>query len=182
MGGINHQLIWLVYGIALPTRFCPGHSDTGRPDETHACQLRGGLKLRAAMWFSRWNTTGQHSQVQKLMTIFIEESKVKPQAWGFFSLGTHGSDEGDKVWDTFESGVLIEIVMLRMVRWRVLRGFGEWVWAAKMKKSRSNKTPKYLNILFMFPQNQVARISTLTNSHLFQLSISHFPKTVSLNA
>ena len=100
----------------------------------------------------------------------------------FFSLGTHGSDEGDKVWDTFESGVLIEIVMLRMVRWRVLRGFGEWVWAAKMKKSRSNKTPKYLNILFMFPQNQAARISTLTNSHLFQLSISHFPKTVSLNA
>jgi hypothetical protein len=44
---------------------------------------------------------------------------IQGQATGvgfFFSLGTHGSDEGDKVWDTFESGVLIEIVMLRMVR------------------------------------------------------------------
>ena len=42
---------------------------------------------------------------------------------GFFSLGTHGSDEGDKVWDTFESGVLIEIVMLHDVADGWLKSF-----------------------------------------------------------
>ena len=179
MGGINHQLIWLVYGIALPTRFCPGHSDTGRPDETHACQLRGGLKLRAAMWFSRWNTTGQHSQVQKLMTIFIEESKVKPQAWGFFSLGTHGSDEGDKVWDTLESGVLIEIVMLRMVRWRVLRGFGECVWAAKMKKKQveqDTKIFKYFVHVSAKPSRQNFNFNKFTSLPVVNLPLSQDSK------
>ena len=98
---------------------------------------------------------------------------------GFFSLGTHGSDEGDKVWDTFESGVLIEIVMLRMVRWRVLRGFGECVWADKKKKKQveqDTKIFKYFVHVSAKPSRQNFNFNKFTSLPVVNLPLSQDSK------
>ena len=123
IGGINYQAIWFMALQHRSPRWNPRASIPWWPD------AQGGMVCRFPnSWAATCHSWDICFQVQKLMTIFIEESKVKPQAWRFLLGQRRWERRWESVGHVWGSS---EFKRLRTLE-KFKEDFGEWVWAAKM--------------------------------------------------